>query len=219
MTPTRQEPLLTPPQMRVLGLLAGRLTNAEIAHELGLSSATVKWRVSQLLSELGFERREDAGDWWQARHGVRPTAWRDLPKANTRRRTVDGAILGKAGEAFAAKGGSLAIEEWQGSAPGELHVHRSDDIAWHVLEGSLHFRLAERGVDVRAGETIFFPAGTPHTYGEGDEARYLVIAPPRLFELFLALRTARTGRPHTDWGRDPDPAIYARFDSELLEPK
>jgi DNA-binding CsgD family transcriptional regulator/quercetin dioxygenase-like cupin family protein len=218
MARTTEKLLLTQAQMRVLGLLAGRRTNAEIAAQLGLSPATVKWRVSQLLSELGFERREDASDRWQARHGVRPTAWRDLPESNKRSRTVDGAILGRAGGGFAAQGGSFAIEEWQGSAPAELHVHRSDDIAWHVIEGSLHFRLAEREVDVRAGETMFFPSGTAHTYGEGD-ARYLVIAPPRLFELFLALRTARTGRPHTDWGRAPDPAIYARYESELLEPK
>jgi quercetin dioxygenase-like cupin family protein len=120
-------------------------------------------------------------------------------------------------QGFAVAGSALAIQEWQGSAPGELHVHHADDIAWHVLEGTLHFRFADREVDAPAGSTVFIPAGVPHTYGEGDDARYLVIASPRLFQLFEELRSARRDRPHTDWGSGPDSAIYRKHDSELLE--
>jgi hypothetical protein len=36
-------------------------------------------------------------------------------------------------------------------------------------------------------------------------------------ELFRALEVARTGRSHTDWGKRDDPAIYAAYESELLE--
>ena len=34
---------------------------------------------------------------------------------------------------------------------------------------------------------------------------------------FQALRTARMGRPHTDWGNGPDAEIYRKWDSELLD--
>ena len=120
------------------------------------------------------------------------------------------------GDGFEVAGTTLAIQEWRGSAPGELHVHHRHDIAWYVIEGSLRFRFADREEAVGAGTTVFVPAGTPHTYGEGD-ARYLVIAPPQLFELFSELREARTGRPHTDWGNGPDRDIYRKHHSELLE--
>jgi hypothetical protein len=121
------------------------------------------------------------------------------------------------GDAFTAAGESLSIQEWNGSAPGELHVHHNADIAWHVLEGVLSFRFEDGAAKISAGETIFFRAGTAHTYGEGDSARYLVIAPPRLFDLFQELRIARSGRSHTDWGNGPDREIYVKYDSALLE--
>ena len=130
-------------------------------------------------------------------------------------------------EGYLARGDTIAIQIWEGSAPGELHIHHQHDIAWHVLAGTLRFRFADGERDAPAGSTVFIPAGTPHTYGlevalsEGKPegfTRYLVIAPPRLFDLFAALQVARTGRPHTDWGNGPDKDIYAQFDSELLEP-
>ena len=68
-------------------------------------------------------------------------------------------------EGTLASGGTLEIQLWEGSAPYELHVHYQHDIAWHILEGSLHFRFADREADVHAGSTLFIPAGTPHTYG------------------------------------------------------
>ncbi len=43
-----------------------------------------------------------------------------------------------------APGASFSIKEWRGSGPAALHVHHADDEAWHVLEGSLHFRFADR---------------------------------------------------------------------------
>jgi quercetin dioxygenase-like cupin family protein len=129
-------------------------------------------------------------------------------------------------EGFIAEGSTIAIQLWEGSAPYELHVHHAHDIAWHLLEGSLTFRFSDSESTVGAGATVFIPAGTPHTYGiepallagcEQGHVRYLVIAPPRLFELFKALEVARTGRSHTDWGKGDDPAIYAAYESELLE--
>jgi quercetin dioxygenase-like cupin family protein/DNA-binding CsgD family transcriptional regulator len=203
-------------QVAVLSLLAARRSNARIAETLGLAPSTVKWNVSQVLGALGVTRREEAADWWRARHGVRPVEWRDCWEEEGARMSTGPVISNGTGE-FAAKGGSLEIQEWAGSAPGELHVHHAGDIAWHVLEGSLRFRFADGEKDIAAGQTLFVPAGTAHTYGEGEDSRYLVIAPPRLFELFQALRTARSGRPYTEWGKPPDAEIYRKYESELLE--
>ena len=110
---------------------------------------------------------------------------------------------------FSASGASFAIHEWSGSGPATLHVHHSDDEAWHVLDGELTFRYADRTETVAPGVTVFVPAGVPHTYAAGDDARYLIVLTPRLSALIAALQA------------DHDPAhqheIYRRFDSEVLE--
>ena len=110
---------------------------------------------------------------------------------------------------FSAIGASFSIHEWRGSGPAILHVHHSDDEAWHVLEGQLTFRYADRSETVGPGTTVFVPAGIAHTFSAGEGARYLIILTPKLSALIAALQT------------DRDPAhqqeIYRRFDSEVLE--
>jgi mannose-6-phosphate isomerase-like protein (cupin superfamily) len=59
---------------------------------------------------------------------------------------------------IAATGRSFDIHEWSGSSPGYVHVHYSDDEAWHVLEGTLTFRLSDKEVEAPPGTTIFVPA-------------------------------------------------------------
>jgi uncharacterized RmlC-like cupin family protein len=110
---------------------------------------------------------------------------------------------------FSAAGNCFEIHEWRGSGPATLHVHHSDDEAWHVLEGELVFRYADRTETAGPGTTVFVPAGTAHTYTATTDARYLIVLTPRLRALIAALQS------------DRDPAhqheIYRRFDSELLE--
>ena len=110
---------------------------------------------------------------------------------------------------IAADGVSFAIHEWKGSGPPQLHVHHEDDEAWHVLEGGLRFRFADRTLDVNAGSTVFVPAGVAHTYVSLPDARYLVILTPRLRELIAALSSTPD--------RSGDEEIYRRYRSELLE--
>src|SRR5947208_3536502 len=111
--------------------------------------------------------------------------------------------------AFSAAGKSFEIHEWRGSGPATLHVHHADDEAWHVLEGELTFRYADRTETAGPGATVFVPAGVVHTYTTSHDARYLIILTPRLRALIRELQS------------DRDPAhqhgIYRRFDSELLE--
>ncbi len=107
-----------------------------------------------------------------------------------------------------AVGGSFVIKEWRGSGPAALHVHHADDEAWHVLQGSLHFRFADREIDVPAGGTVFVPAGVAHTY-QATDARYLIILPPRLDALIAELQATRD--------RAAIPAVYRKHESTLLE--
>jgi mannose-6-phosphate isomerase-like protein (cupin superfamily) len=109
---------------------------------------------------------------------------------------------------FAATGASFSVKEWRGSGPATLHVHLEDDEAWHVLEGTLHFRFSDREIDVPAGGTVFVPAGVPHTYTAID-ARYLIILTPRLEALIAELQSNRD--------REAQPGIYAKHASTLLE--
>jgi quercetin dioxygenase-like cupin family protein len=89
-----------------------------------------------------------------------------------------------------------------------MHIHRSDDEAWHVLEGSLRFRFPDREVDAPAGSTIFVPAGSPHTYRVTQPSRYLIFLTPRLDQLVTKLRNLSD--------RSRIPATLAEFDTIIV---
>ena len=110
---------------------------------------------------------------------------------------------------ISASGQSFGMYEWSGSGPDTLHIHHSDDEAWHVLEGTLTFRFSDRTVEAPAGTTVFVPAGVAHSYYEAaGPTRYLIILPPRLRELIAALH----GAPASEHS-----AIMREFDSEIVE--
>lgn len=112
-------------------------------------------------------------------------------------------------EPIAATGQSFDVHEWSGSGAGYLHVHYKDDEAWHVLEGTLIFRLRDKQVEAPAGTTVFVPAGVPHDYVVSEEpGRYLIILTPRLRELISALEKAP---------RQEHNEIMRRFESEIIE--
>ena len=89
-----------------------------------------------------------------------------------------------------ASGNQLAIVEIT-SPPGDmppLHVHRTDDEAWVVLEGEVSFFAgSSEPVRVAAGGVAFGPKGVPHTYRvESDRpARMLAICTPGDFAAFV----------------------------------
>ena len=117
-------------------------------------------------------------------------------------------IAGGDGERIAVDGGSFAIHEWRGSGPPYLHVHHEDDEAWHVLDGSLSFRFADREEEVGPGSTVFVPAGVAHTYAASERARYLVVLTPRLRALIAELQSAPD--------RSADADIFRRHRSQIL---
>jgi quercetin dioxygenase-like cupin family protein len=92
-------------------------------------------------------------------------------------------IAGPGSPPIAAVGASLVIREWTMPGPYYMHVHRSDDEAWHVLEGVLRFKFGDREVETGAGTTVFVPAGVAHTYTVVEPARYLIILTPKIDRL------------------------------------
>lgn len=58
-------------QKEVLDLIADGCTNAEIGERLGITFATAKWHVSELITELGVDSREDVAAYWRAERGLR----------------------------------------------------------------------------------------------------------------------------------------------------
>lgn len=55
--------ILTPREWEVLEFLRAGLSNPEIAERLGVTRDAVKYHVSEILSKLGVESREDAAAW------------------------------------------------------------------------------------------------------------------------------------------------------------
>jgi mannose-6-phosphate isomerase-like protein (cupin superfamily) len=110
---------------------------------------------------------------------------------------------------------SFVIADWTdpGTHPGRpiagLHLHRSDDEAWFVLEGRLGFRVGDEKREVSAGESILVPRGTPHSYWNptSSPARYLLVMTPRIHRLIEALHSGE---------RDDFARIFEEHDSELL---
>jgi DNA-binding CsgD family transcriptional regulator len=70
--------VLTPAEQRVLALLREGITNAEIAVRLGISPDGVKYHVSNMLSKLHMERREQLALWKPSRSPVIRRTWAAL---------------------------------------------------------------------------------------------------------------------------------------------
>jgi mannose-6-phosphate isomerase-like protein (cupin superfamily) len=110
---------------------------------------------------------------------------------------------------------SFVIADWTdpGSHPGRpiagLHLHRSDDEAWFVLEGRLGFRIGDEEREVGAGESILVTRGTPHSYWNpsSERSRYLLVMTPRIHQLIEALHRG----DRSDYAQ-----IFEEYDSELL---
>jgi mannose-6-phosphate isomerase-like protein (cupin superfamily) len=110
---------------------------------------------------------------------------------------------------------SFVVGDWTdpGTDPGRpiarLHLHRSDDEAWFVLEGRLGFRVGDEQREVAAGDSILVTRGTPHSYwnATAEPARYLLVMTPRIHRLIEALHAGE---------RSDFAAIFEQYDSELL---
>ncbi|MEO8707522.1 MAG: helix-turn-helix transcriptional regulator, partial [Lacisediminihabitans sp.] len=65
------EPQWTPRQREVLGLLARGCTNGQIAEQLGITLDGAKWHVSEIITKLGVDSREEAAAYGRSYNGMR----------------------------------------------------------------------------------------------------------------------------------------------------
>ena len=68
---TVREPQWTPRQREVLDLLVRGNTNSEIAQRLGISLDGAKWHVSEIITRLGVDSRDEAAEYWRHHNGMR----------------------------------------------------------------------------------------------------------------------------------------------------
>jgi mannose-6-phosphate isomerase-like protein (cupin superfamily) len=125
------------------------------------------------------------------------------------------------GQALGTQRNDFVIHENrdEGHPPGKftrgvpLHLHRTEDEAWYVLDGRLRFQYGTRGFEAGPGSGVLLPRGIPHTFWNPGPtpARYLLIVGPRTQGLLDALHGAER----------PDPralrTIYDTFEADLLE--
>jgi mannose-6-phosphate isomerase-like protein (cupin superfamily) len=73
-----------------------------------------------------------------------------------------------------------------------LHVHPTFDEVFYVLEGELTFQVRDELTTVSAGDWLFAPRGTPHTFANhsGRPARALIAVTPAGFERYFRLVSA-----------------------------
>ena len=125
-----------------------------------------------------------------------------------------------AGKILGSVDDSFAVAEWRdGDGPAgpprwiaPLHLHRSDDEAWYVLEGRLSVRVGEEDVEVRAGAGVLVPRGVAHTYwNPGPEpVRYLLFMTPKILKLIQSIHALE------DRSAERMKALFEECDSELL---
>ena len=73
----------------------------------------------------------------------------------------------------------------EGDSP-PLHVHETEDEAFHVLTGELRLHVGDESRHLGPGEAAVAPRGVPHTYRvESEEARWLVVTRNGDFERFV----------------------------------
>jgi hypothetical protein len=104
-----------------LGLLVLGRTNGQIADELGISLDGAKWHVSEIITKLGVDSREEAAEYWRAHNGMRLRFTRAL------RALLPGAMWAKvaaAGATLAVVGGAgvlvvVAVQSGSGGAAGD----------------------------------------------------------------------------------------------------
>jgi mannose-6-phosphate isomerase-like protein (cupin superfamily) len=127
---------------------------------------------------------------------------------------LSGHVLGAASDSF-------VIAEWRdgGGPPGPprfiapLHLHRQDDEAWYVLEGTLCVRVGKDDVEAGAGSAVFVPRGTPHTYWNPGPrpVRYLLVMTGQIYRLIQEIHAMKDRNPSVL--RE----VFAKHDSELMD--
>lgn len=120
----------------------------------------------------------------------------------------------KASQATGLKFGFMRTFLPEGTGMPLLHVHRSMDEAFQILEGTIEYRLGDRYVTVQAGDAVLIPAGVAHCFrslGSSGASLILVVSPAEGIDLIEELSTGNL--LDTAWTA----GLLVRHDTELLE--
>lgn len=125
------------------------------------------------------------------------------------------------GSVLGSSASNFVVAEWKdtGSPPGPprwiapLHLHRNDDEAWYVLEGSLCVRRGSDVIEAHAGAGVFVPRGMAHTYWNPGPGllRYLLVMTGNVYSLIQDIH-AMSERSAAALA-----AVFERHDSELVQ--
>lgn len=118
------------------------------------------------------------------------------------------------------RSGAFSVIEYT-AAPGEpgppLHLHRSWEEAWFVLEGRVTFTVKRRKIEATAGMYVLVPRGIPHAFQVSGRtpARWLGIFSPGKYVSLVEELGALIPK-----GRPPDmervARLFEKYDSELV---
>ena len=117
--------------------------------------------------------------------------------------------------ASAAGVDGLSVLEHQvpfGNSP-PLHIHRTEDEVFHLVEGELRLKMGDEERRVGPGQIVLAPKGTPHTYRIESRTggRLVTVTAHGDFERFIRAvgrRAERIGLP-TAAGRPTPEAVEA----------
>ena len=98
-----------------------------------------------------------------------------------------------------------------------LHVHRTQEETFYVLEGDCEWQIGDELVHAKPGTYVFIPPGVPHNIGNASDkpARMLMtVSPPGHEHYFEELGeiVARGGAPDSNVIAD----LRARYDTDQL---
>jgi mannose-6-phosphate isomerase-like protein (cupin superfamily) len=119
-------------------------------------------------------------------------------------------------------GGALAVlagELPARTAGPPLHVHRSHDEAFFVLEGTLTFAVDDEEHDLGQGDFAWAPRGSRHTFAnrQDEPVRFLGFCFPSGIELMLA-EFGEAIEPGSPPDLEKIAEIGARYDSSIVGP-
>jgi quercetin dioxygenase-like cupin family protein len=100
-----------------------------------------------------------------------------------------------------------------GRVPG-AHVHPEQEERFHVLEGTMKFRLGMRTIVAEAGETVVVPAGRVHKFtngGDGPARARVEVAPALDMEELLCTTAELAHEGHVLRSGMPKPLHLALF--------
>jgi len=117
-------------------------------------------------------------------------------------------------------GGSLAIfiDEVPPAAGPPLHIHRSEDETFYILEGELEMQVNDERFTASAGASVFLPKGIPHTFSNSgtQTARALVMLTPGGLEGFFAEVEPLVTQAEPDMAAIM--AVGSKYDIEIVGP-